>query len=159
MPNGTPVSTLRIGLTVYADAPSGFGADVTVDAHGFHAYVKGRTAHSAARNAITKALDTVPHWQSFDHGLRRGLEERLATSLRQTGATRTANELTATSSVHQLRALSLRAVRDDGAHPTEGAAIALLADLAEADGIAEHQTLEALLRLVDHPPTNAHPAA
>ncbi len=152
MPNGTPVSTLRIELSVYVDAPSGFGASVTVPTHNFSAYAAGRTASTAARHALAKALATVPHWQSFDHGLRRSLEERLAAWLRHSGATRIADELPATSSTGQLRALAGRAVAE-GADPTAAAAIALLADLAEADGIAEHLTLEALRGLVEEAPT------
>ncbi len=152
MPKGTPVSNLRIELTVYVDAPSGFGASVTVPAHNFRANATGGTASTAARNALAKALASVPHWQTFDHGLRRALEERLAAWLRHSGATRIADEFGATSSTGELRAHAARAV-SEGADPTAAAAIALLADLAEADGIVEHLTLEALRGLVDQAPT------
>lgn len=151
MPKRTPVSTLRIELTVYVDSPSGFGASVTVPAHNFRANAAGRTASTAARHALAKALATVPHWQTFDHGLRRCLEERLAAWLRQSGASRIADELPATRSTGELRALAARAVAE-GAEPAAAAAIALLADLAEADGIAENLTLEALRGLVDQAP-------
>jgi hypothetical protein len=157
----TPVSTLRISLTIFTDTPAGYGAEAAVDSHGIHSHTSGRrTAQEAASAVVTDLLQKFPNWMVSDRGTRKGLEHQLIESLTETDALHVAGELSVIGGPQdprvlatRLRALAGRAV-GEGANATQAAAIALLAGLAEADGTTEALMLEALCRVINSPALN-----
>jgi hypothetical protein len=145
----TPVSFVRVLVEVYADTPSGFAASATIVAHDHTVGASGRTANSAAGKALSRALETVPAWIVSDHAKRKELRARIAQWLRTTGVQGIAGEVEEATSTAGLRRVAVSSLGPGGASEQQAAAIGLLAEMLDAEGVHERLRLHALEALLD----------
>jgi hypothetical protein len=159
------ITSLEIRLSVWCHHRGQFGAQASVDTDPVPGYGDGRTPQTAARQAVRDLLARFPSWDATDQELRREINNRLIESLRASGAEKVAGRLALAlrppfkrDLEGRLRVLAARAV-SDGANRAQAAAITLLAQLHNADGVTQELTLESLKRLLEHPAiTPAHAA-
>jgi hypothetical protein len=155
--NMTAIGVLRVEIQIFCDPPRGFGATASIPAHEHTVNTTGKTPTSAANKALAQALASVPRWATSEQVTRRALERRLADWLRTTGAKDSGDALESSTSTRELRRIAVLALREDEATEGQAAAIRLLAEMLDADGLAERfyrRGVEALLDTANPPPSS-----